>query len=167
MRRLGLLSLIAGVGVALDQLTKVLARVYLAPRPPIVLLGGVVRLTYDENPGAFLGLGSELPAEVRVVLFGVFAGLLLLGTGAYVLASGDLTPGEVAAVSLLVGGGLGNLVDRVLRDGRVTDFANVGIGRLRTGIFNLADVLIMAGIGWLLVEFALHPRQREDVADTA
>lgn len=151
----------------MDQLTKALARVYLAHRPPVLLWGDLVRLTYDENPGAFLGLGSTLPPALRVIFFGILASLLLVGVAAYVLTSADLSPGGAAAVSLLVGGGLGNLIDRVLHGGRVTDFANVGIGELRTGIFNLADVMIMAGIGWLLVEVALLAREREDASEPA
>jgi len=53
--------------------------------------------------------------------------------------------GAPVALALLAGGGTSNLLDRLLYDGRVTDFLNVGIGSLRTGIFNLADMAIMAG----------------------
>lgn len=149
--RLMLSCAIAGLGVALDQLTKAAARVYLAPRPPIVLWGGIVRLAYSENVGAFMGLGAALPPAVRTLLFGVFAALLLAVVMAYVFTSDGLTWSDVIAASLLVSGGLGNLVDRAVRDGRVTDFVTVGVGRLRTGIFNVADVFIVAGVGWFLV----------------
>ncbi|HXC20398.1 MAG TPA: signal peptidase II, partial [Steroidobacteraceae bacterium] len=49
------------------------------------------------------------------------------------------------ALALIAGGGISNLIDRLLYGGRVTDFLNVGIGSLRTGIFNVADMAILAG----------------------
>jgi len=49
-------------------------------------------------------------------------------------------------------GGLGNLLDRIMNDGRVIDFMNLGIGTLRTAIFNVADVCITTGVVLLLVE---------------
>jgi signal peptidase II len=49
------------------------------------------------------------------------------------------------ALSLICGGGCGNLIDRIAHGGYVIDFLNVGVGGLRTGIFNIADMAIMAG----------------------
>ena len=49
------------------------------------------------------------------------------------------------AVSFILAGGIGNLIDRVSNHGLVTDFINLGIGPLRTGIFNVADVAVMFG----------------------
>lgn len=149
--RLVLFCVIAGLGVALDQLTKAVARAYLAPRPPIVVWGGTIRLIYSENVGAFMGLGAALPPGVRTLLFGVFAALLLVVVTAYVFVTSELTRLDVVAASLLVAGGLGNLIDRALFDGRVTDFVTLGVGWLRTGIFNVADVFVLAGVGWFLI----------------
>ena len=53
---------------------------------------------------------------------------------------------QVAGLSLIAGGGVGNWIDRLTNDGRVTDFLNVGVGGLRTGIFNVADVVLLAGV---------------------
>ncbi|MEA3375271.1 MAG: signal peptidase II [Chloroflexota bacterium] len=150
LRRLALSSFVTGLVVALDQLTKAAARVYLARRPPISLCGGVVRLVYSENVGAFLGLGAALRPTARVLIFGVFSGLLLIGVIVHLVTARGLARFDVIAASLLVAGGLGNLIDRALHDGRVTDFVSLGIGPLRTGIFNVADVAIVAGVGWLL-----------------
>jgi len=150
-RRVALFSLITGLVVGLDQLSKLAACRYLAPRPPISLLGGIVQFVYSENVGAFLGLGAGLPPGIRTLIFGVLAGLLLIVVAAYTLTARGLTPAEVAAASLVVAGGTGNLIDRVLRDGRVIDFVSVGVGPLRTGIFNVADVAVMLGVGWFLI----------------
>ncbi len=155
-RRLSVLWVVIGLVVGLDQIAKAAARAYLAPRPPMSLLGSIVQLVYSENVGAFLGLGAALPPSLRIFIFGVVAGLLVLAVAVYTLTVPGLTRVEVAAASLVVAGGLSNLVDRALHSGRVVDFVSVGIGPLRTGIFNVADVAIVAGVGWFLLLFALE-----------
>ncbi len=154
-RRLILLCLVIALVVTLDQLAKAAARAYLAPRPPISLVGGIVQLVYSENPGAFLGLGAELPPPLQILIFGILAGLMTLAVAAYALTARGLTRAEVTAASLVVAGGIGNLIDRAVHQGRVTDFVSIGIGPLRTGIFNVADVAILAGVGWFVVLYAL------------
>jgi signal peptidase II len=57
----------------------------------------------------------------------------------------------IGALALIAGGGASNLLDRLLDAGRVTDFLNVGIGPLRTGIFNIADMAILGGAILLLL----------------
>ena len=64
---------------------------------------------------------------------------------------------RAVALSLVCGGGLGNLIDRIRFDGHVTDFLNVGVGSVRTGIFNVADMALMVG----MVLFFLAYRQSE------
>ena len=145
-RRLTCFCAVTGATVGLDQLTKALARAWLAPAPPISLLGGVLRLAHRENVGAFMGLGSGLPPLLRTLFFGVFSALLLVGASVYVVTTPDLTPPGIWGASLLVGGGLGNLIDRVLNQGAVTDFLNLGIGVVRTGVFNVADLAIVVGV---------------------
>jgi len=60
---------------------------------------------------------------------------------------------QVIGLALLIGGGLGNLIDRWLRDGAVTDFVRVSVGSVSTGIFNFSDVVIALGV----VSFAMAP----------
>ncbi len=150
--------------LALDQATKVLARLYLAPRPPIELLGGFFVLTYTENAGAALSLGESLPEPYRSLLLTVGIAALLSGVLVFALRRPEISRGELAACGLLLGGGVGNLIDRLLFDGRVTDFAIVGIGRLHTGVFNVADMAIMAGMGMLFVLLNRQPHAPEAVA---
>jgi signal peptidase II len=69
----------------------------------------------------------------------------------------DLRPLGILGGSLIVGGGFSNLVDRIFNRGIVVDFMNMGVGGLRTGIFNVADVAIMAGVGLLLLNTLLLP----------
>jgi signal peptidase II len=82
---------------------------------------------------------------VRSALFVAGVAVISVGALAAALRARQVTPGQVVALALLGSGGLGNLWDRVA-SGAVTDFANLGIGWLRTGVFNVADVAIMAGI---------------------
>lgn len=65
----------------------------------------------------------------------------------------------IVAWSLVLSGGLGNLVDRIMNDGRVIDFMNIGIGGFRTGIFNVADVCITVGVVLLVLQALQQPRR--------
>jgi signal peptidase II len=134
------------VVLGLDRLTKDLAIEHLAGTPAREYLGGTVRLLYDENPGVFLGLGSSMPETSRFWLFTFLVGVVLLGLLAYLLFRRRITRGEVAAFALVIGGGVGNLIDRLMFGGVVIDFLNVGIGGVRTGVFNLADLSVICGV---------------------
>lgn len=138
------LALVAFLGC--DQATKALARDALASSPPVSLLGGAVRFQYAENPGAFLSLGAGLSPQWRFLLGVVFSGAALAALAVFAARSAQLSKVQRLGLGLVVAGGLGNLIDRIANDGRVVDFVSVGIGPLRTGIFNIADVAITAGV---------------------
>ncbi|HKV11695.1 MAG TPA: signal peptidase II [Thermoanaerobaculia bacterium] len=142
---LGLLSFILLSCVGCDQAVKAIAKGALELRAPVSLLYGMVRFEYVENPGAFLSLGAELPAQARFLFGVVLVGVALLVTLVFLLRSRGLAPAQKLGLALLVGGGSGNLIDRLVNDGAVVDFVSLGIGPLRTGIFNVADVAITAG----------------------
>lgn len=114
--------------------------------------GDMFRLQYAENTGAFLSLGASLPDHWRRWLFTILTGVFLLGLVVYLLMSKTLTRAAVVCLALVCAGGIGNLIDRIAYDGRVVDFLNVGIGPLRTGIFNVADMAITFGALLLLLE---------------
>jgi signal peptidase II len=130
--------------VGCDQTTKSLAQAALSSRDPLALWPGFLRLTYAENPGAFLSIGSGLPPELRVWLFVGLAGLALVALLTVSLRQRALRWPQVVALGLLVAGGCGNLVDRVSL-GVVRDFLQLGVGPLQTGVFNLADAAITLG----------------------
>jgi signal peptidase II len=138
--------------VAIDQMTKWLAKKYLAPDGFISFAGDTFRLQYAENTGAFLSLGSSLPEPWRHIVFTVFVGVFLVALLAYLLFNPSLSREYVACLTLVCGGGLSNLIDRVAYGGRVVDFLNIGIGPLRTGIFNIADMAITGGAILLLAD---------------
>lgn len=150
LRRIVLLCLLLAGTASCDRATKHFAMTTLAGSPDQTFLSGTVRLTYHENPGAFLGLGAEWRPEVRTAFFQIGNGLFLLATAVLALRGRFSRLGQ-AGLTLFLAGGVSNLVDRVAM-GRVVDFLNVGIGPLRTGIFNVADMAILAGVAILIAE---------------
>jgi len=149
--------LVLALAVGCDQATKRLARQSLADAPPLSFLAGALRLEYAENAGGFLSLGAELPDRVRFFLFIPLVGVILAGSLA--LAPRSTSALQLWGLSLLAGGGAGNLIDRIAHDGRVVDFINLGLGPLRTGVFNLADVAVTTGVV-LLAFSGLRPADR-------
>jgi signal peptidase II len=137
--------------VGCDQATKQAARSALAGRGTVPVVGNVLVLRYVENEGAFLSLGSRLPAPVRMALLGAFPLAALAAVVIAMIRSRSLSWTLLTGLSFIAGGGFGNLADRLFRGGRVSDFLNLGLGSLRTGIFNLADMAILAGCVLLLV----------------
>ncbi len=141
--------------VGCDRVTKDLARDRLEPGMRHALLGGLFRLQYEENRGGMLSLGSELAPDARFWLFTVSVGTLLTLLLLYASVNRAMPWQDRVAISLVAGGGIGNLIDRLAYDGAVIDFLNVGVGGLRTAIFNVADVAVLGGAA-ILVLRVLH-----------
>lgn len=162
--KIGLVTLVSGLCISIDQVTKALARRYLMGRPTLYLGGDLIRLLYSENRGAFLSLGAELSDEMRFWTFVVSVGLGLLGLCVWSLTTSEMTWQGLVGVGFVLGGGGSNWLDRVRYEGHVVDFMNIGIGPVRTGIFNVADVMILVGMGLLLlwITAAEHTHKSED-----
>jgi signal peptidase II len=149
-RRFWAFALVLVACVGCDHATKQVAQHWLGHRDVLSLLGGFVELQLVANPGAFLSLGAGLPEAVRhFVLIGLVP-LALALVSFFLWRSPGASRAHVLALGLVVGGGLANWLDRVVDDGAVTDFVSLGLGALRTGIFNVADVTIVAGLLLLL-----------------
>jgi signal peptidase II len=106
------------------------------------LFGEWVRLTYLLNPGAAFGL------HVGVWSRAVFATLAIVAVFVIALIVRDTPPGDrlrLSALALILGGALGNLVDRLRAHGAVVDFLDVGFGSFRWPVFNVADVGVTTG----------------------
>jgi signal peptidase II len=131
--------------VGCDQVSKSAARTMLHSGVTESLFSDSLRLQLTENPGSFLSLGASLPEHLRFTLFTGAVAVVLIGLVCAALFARRLSTARFVALALVAGGGISNLIDRLLYDGRVTDFLNVGIGSLRTGIFNLADMAILTG----------------------
>jgi len=162
-KKLTIIILISLLSIVFDQATKSIAAEHL-PQYSYAddsqsYLYDTVRIGYTENSGVFLGLGSNLSDEIRFGLFVVLVSLLLVGLLWYLISNKELTPLSLVGLSLVFSGGLSNLFDRITNNGAVIDFINMGIGSLRTGIFNIADVAIMLG---LLLFVLFQPKETNE-----
>lgn len=158
IRRLILILTVTIVCIAADQATKAVAKHYFADGSTVVLLGDSVRLGLAKNYGTFLGLGESLPEGIRNAATTIGVGIILTILFGYALLAKESNSVATAALAMLVGGGLSNLIDRIVYGGYVVDFMNVGIGSLRTGIFNVADMFIMLGVALLLFSDLIRRR---------
>jgi signal peptidase II len=150
-QRLGTALICALAWIIIDQLTKALFKQLLTPGEVVSFLAGSLLVLPTYNHGAFLSLGADMSDTTRdlIFIYGVLA--ILVGLLVWLLRSSRLGRVEVIGIACILGGGLSNLLDRCIYHGRVFDFLNMGIGQVRTGIFNVADVGIMLGVALLLV----------------
>ena len=144
--------------IGCDQITKSMATHLLRDAPTHTYLSGAVRIEYALNPGGFLSLGSNLPDEFRPWIFIGLNSSLLLGLSWVLFRRRQLPLTQFVAMLFILAGGIANLIDRVVNNGLVTDFINIGIGPLRTGIFNVADVTVTFGA----IAAVLFTRDREN-----
>ena len=145
----GVFAAIAAVVVVLDQLTKAWLVANVAQGEVVRVVGDAVRLVYHQNSGALFGLFRDQAIVFGIISIGVIG--LIVG---YHARSGRSLYLSVA-LGFLLGGAVGNLIDR-LRLGYVVDFVDIGIGDLRFYTFNVADSSISTAIV-LLVGVALIP----------
>ena len=156
------------VSFTLDQLSKNIATKYLQGVPEQDYLWGLIRLMYSENTGAWGGFGQNWPPAIKLTVLTVLP-LLVLGFLVYQMWKTD-RPSKLNSwgFGLIIGGGLGNLVDRI-RFGSVVDFLYMGKHPIDTNIFNIADVCIMAGVGLVVIyeikQSRLNKQQRSKNQD--
>jgi signal peptidase II len=139
------------VPVGCDHIAKQIAQDALADSPGVSLAADTLRFELASNPGAFLSLGADLPAGLRQLIFLGLVPLLLAAICVVAFRAGLSSGWSLLGPALIAGGGLANWLDRLQHGGAVTDFVSIGLGPLRTGVFNLADVSIVAGVALLLV----------------
>ena len=145
------LLILVALNLGCDQVSKIVAREHIDFYQQITIIKDRFILTKVENTGAFLSAGSNLPEFIRVILLTVLP-LLVLAYGLFYLYVNKALPRLMqVGVCFLIGGGMGNIYDRIVH-GSVTDFLHLDFVLFRTGVFNLADVSIMIGIGLLLLQ---------------
>lgn len=142
----------AGV-ILLDQVTKILALQYLAPAGSYPLWENVLHLTYVENTGAAFGMLQD-----RRWVFLVISTVALSGMIVYMFLNKTKHPLETTAVAFIVGGGIGNMIDRVLL-GYVVDFIDFCL--INFAIFNVADSFVCVGAGFLALWVILDSIREE------
>lgn len=150
--------------VVVDQVTKVLAQGHLALHVPNRIVGDVLRFTLTYNPGAAFGM--HLGEASRWIFMALT--VLIVGFLWRLYAS---TPGSERtlrlAVATVIGGAIGNFVDRVRVPMGVVDFIDVGVGDVRFWTFNVADMAVSVGAVLLVLslwryESRLHAEQQAE-----
>ncbi len=140
--------------ISWDKATKNLAKQHLKNQGPISYLHDTFRLQYVENTGAAMSLGDDLPKAASFWLLSIIPMMILTALFVYVLLNAKkLSMLQINIFSLIIAGGMGNILDRLLFDRHVTDFMNIGLGNIRTGIFNVADVCVTAGVIGLFIMY--------------
>ncbi|MDF1504404.1 signal peptidase II [Roseisolibacter sp. H3M3-2] len=139
---------VAGIVVA-DQLTKLWAERALLPRhTPHDVVGEVVRFTLTYNPGAAFGM--HLGDASRWI----FMVLTVLIVGFLVRLYRSLPAAERAlrlAIAAVIGGAIGNFIDRIRSPEGVVDFIDIGVGDVRFWTFNIADMAVSVGAACLVL----------------
>ena len=160
VRNVILVFAIAVSCVGCDRFTKDIARESLEPGTRHQYMGTLVLLQYEENQGGMLSMGADLSPRLRFWLFTVAVGTVLSGLFLYACFGRQIPLPDRVALALIAGGGIGNLIDRIMYDGYVIDFLNIGVGGLRTAVFNVADVAVFLG-AVILVALAMRRMARE------
>ena len=157
-----LLIVIANIGC--DQISKKIVRESVSPGDRIELINQNFLLMNVENNGAFLSVFSNAsPLVKKITLLGLPT-IMLIGVLFYLFSESKLPKVALIGWSFVIGGGIGNMYDRI-KFGSVTDFLFIDLGGIfRTGVFNMADVSIMVGIGFLILFYIQDATKKEDAS---
>lgn len=143
-RRIGLFAVVAAAALALDIVSKVIVAAKLGDHPPVRLLGGAIYLVETRNSGAAFSMGTGATVGLTIIALAVV--VVILRT-----ARRMRSIGWAVALGLILGGALGNIVDRLFRApgigrGHVVDWISLfSDDGSRFAIFNLADSAITCG----------------------
>ena len=155
--------LIAAFVVVLDRMTKWLIAQKISMNDSVDVIPGLFRLTHVQNKGAAFGLFSESPSEFKVAMLILFSVAALAVVSALLWKNGNALNTTAIALSLVFGGALGNLWDRVAA-GHVIDFMDFYWGSHHWPAFNVADSAIVVGAFLLLSEIFLAPQEEKAVS---
>jgi len=133
-----------------DRFTKHIAVEYLKGNEPISFFNNIFVLVYAENTGAFLSLGKNWNIYVKYAVLLIIP-IFICITGLLYLMIKENKNYRIIICSCIIGGGIGNLVDRLFNEFTVIDFMNFGIGKIRTGILNVADISVTFGVIILII----------------
>lgn len=159
------LIIIITINLAVDQISKYYARMHLMGRPAKEIVGRLFQLTYAENDGAFLSLGSNLPQPWKTYILVLFPALAIIAGILYLIFGKKVSFKQAVCVACIIGGGIGNVWDRAVHEGAVTDFLYFEVNRhLRTGVLNIADLSITFG-AILLFIFQYREEKKEKLKE--
>ena len=145
------ISIIIALSIFLDQISKILIRKNVEQYSDIKLIGEYFILTNVENSGAFLGMGSGFSPIMKSVFLIILPIIVLISIIIYVYRDKEIDKVSLIGFSIIIGGGIGNIFDRIIY-GSVTDFLFIDLGGIfKTGIFNIADLAVTTGMILILL----------------
>ena len=148
LKRLSIILFVL-LNVGCDQLSKDLVRKHVEPLDYIQVVNDNLILTNVENTGAMLGFGQGFPPILKMIFLKGLPLIVLMILFVRMIQNTNLNRWMVLAFAFVIGGGMGNLIDRIAY-GSVTDFFQIKLGIFKTGIFNMADVSVTIGVFILL-----------------
>jgi signal peptidase II len=151
-------SLTAGI-ILFDQVTKLLVVIFMPLYKTIPIAGDLIMLRHVRNTAIAFGLGQTLPEEIKQILFLLLPIIVIVFLIVFIFRAKDLEPVQRWTLCAIVGGGVGNIIDRIFRPMGVVDFIDVkffGIfGLERWPTFNVADSTIVVGICILIISMII------------
>jgi signal peptidase II len=157
-------SLTTGI-LIVDQLTKLLIVLFLPLHKSVSILGNLLLFTHVRNKAIAFGIGKSLPIEVQQVLFFILPLCVVVFLIVFLIRAKDIKPIQRWTLCAIVGGGLGNIIDRIFRPGGVVDFIDMDffdiklfdiIDIKRWPTYNIADSTIVVGIVILIVSMIIE-----------
>ena len=148
MKKLAIILLVL-LNIGCDQISKKIVRKNVDDQDYIHVIENHFILTKVENTGAMLGFGQNLSPVPKIIFLQAIPVIVLLILLFRILRKSDMNQGMILAFAFVIGGGIGNLIDRIAH-GSVTDFLQIKLGFLKTGIFNMADASVTLGVLLLL-----------------
>jgi signal peptidase II len=160
LSRTAFISILIVFNIAIDQISKIMVRAKVVPRTESSIIGDVFTLHNVENSGAFLGMGSDLGEPLRTILLLVLPVIVLGLVVIHIIREKSIDKMSLIGFCCIIGGGIANVYDRFAY-GSVTDFLHLDFGgKLRTGIFNIADVSVSTGMIMILLASFLYRKQK-------
>jgi len=145
------ITILITLSFLLDQLSKFLIRQNIDQYSELKLIGDYFILTNVENSGAFLGMGSDFSPFLKTIFLLILPIIVLIFIMFYVYRDKQIDKISLIGFCLIIGGGIGNIYDRILY-GSVTDFLFIDLGGIfKTGIFNIADLSVTTGMILILL----------------
>ncbi len=157
--RKAFIILLVIVNIAADQISKFWVRATVGYNSSSPIIGEYLTLRNVENDGAFLGMGGDLNPTLKLFVLLIIPAAVLLFVLFYMFKEKQMDKLSLIGFSCVVGGGIANVFDRFVY-GSVTDFLFIDLGFVRTGIFNIADLSVTAGM--ILILWASLKQRKKD-----
>ena len=152
--------------VIVDQATKALVRARLPEHSSVPVVPGFLDFTHVRNTGAAFGLFASVDSSIKAILLNSVAVVVFLIVSAYALRSSHKSVRLQVGLALILGGAVGNLMDRV-RFGYVVDFLDFAVSGHHWPAFNVADSAICIGVGLLFLDMLRNEEEPAPRTDTA